>query len=1132
MEINNANFGNIESGGGPIQLGNNYITNVIDGLNYLLSDFKEQLKNIEQLINSFKAKTALELLNDLEKRVVEIEIKDKNKILSKILFLKGACKRELDEYKIEDSALDFIKASNLNPNENSFKERACVEYLNINDKEKAEQKAEEILQNEEYNKSAWFVKAITSTDLKTFLSLIPKVVFENYNFRLSIISHIISIENLSFLEELSGYGLVLDIAFEKYNEVTFYNLEAWRLAIDLSINKVFNDYPSKYISGEHFIMEANPLIEKVFNLLELYVTKLSDTEIKDSISHQKFYYNYFGYLLTNKENYYQGILNEYPNTPKPFWFYTFSFCQILNHRKDYEKSLDCINEYEQSEGDLSSEFYLVKSALFVLIGKGTEVVEMFNHYLKSIEIIDERNGLNILEAFLNILLNKVDDNILSQQLTEILNKKFKSNELKDLLEITIRVRYLKENDNVIFERLKVLIDYRDFDINWKNLIAENLNSIGRRNEAIQFLEQYVDKSIVSESLRFFIILLHEQLCDKNCQERGRYTEVLDLLKFWRLNSKYPDIRLLEYEHNLYTEINDLKSIEEIDEYLYSNFPDNEQYILLYLNVLERTNNKEKIKEVSDKIDWKIEDERFGVTLAIVLMRNNVNTKKGFDILFQLASNPNNIIARKNYFASSLMLKEQNFFIAYDEVKIGCWVSYLVSNKKVYLKIERESGLQKEFIGRKVGESFTSVTVSVSGKINSIQIVEIINDALYLLRMIHDEASNPVNELGFETLQMPKDIKDFEIFLKSHFGDRGTKEKEMKDKALDDYFNYRIGFSEVSRKVFRENYVDAYLHLTSFLGNRFTTIPSGLTKQIFYDNEKNTYALDFSTLILFYFLEKELGFEFKHKYVISYLLKNDINREIIELANSPYSQMTIQITKQFVRKYDTPEDYNQKKIDFYQLLLEWIEKNCIVDLVPEKLDLLPKFDYEEKPDDFMKLLVDNICISNRKNFQLISSDSTLFLFSKRGNTVSNIVNPEKYLLAFYPEKCDTDFYRFLLKSNYIGININLETLRNEFYHNLGNGQNFYNLCLENLQYTIHANPQVIVMLSKFLKELYVMQALTVEQKNNFAYHILVRAIYGMPKEILSAFNRKLLEDFRLMGYLYDEMIEVFKSVLNS
>lgn len=1131
MEINNTNFGSIESGGGSVQLGDTYITNVINGLNYLLSDFKEQLKNIEELINSFKPNTALGLLNSLEKRVVEIELNDKNIILSKILFLKGLCKRELDEYKKEDSAQDFIKASNLNLNENNFRDRACVEYLNLNDKKKALSKAEEIIQIDEYNISAWYVKAILSTDIKSFLKIIPKFVFEDYNFQLSIISHIISTQSLNFLEELSKYDLVLDIDFEKYKEVTFGNLESWRVVIDLSINKAFNEYPVKYIAGEYFILEDNLLIEKVFNLMKLYVTKLSDTEIKDSTSHQKFYYNYFGYLLTNEDVYYQGILVEFSNTPKPFWFYTFSFCQILNHKKEYEKSLEFVTEYEQSADVLSSEFYLFKSALYDLNGKNREVFDVFNDYLKSFEIIEERNGINILQAFLNILFKRVDKNVLSEQLIKILEKEFKSRELKDLFELTIRVRYLKENDNVISERLKALMIYKDFDINWKNLIVENLNSIGRRNEAIQFLEQYVNKSDVSESLRFFIILLHEQLCDKNCEEKGRYAEVLDLLKFWRLHSKYPDIKLLEFEHNLYTEINDLENLEDIDGYLYGNFPDNEQYILLYLNVLERTNNKGRIKEVSDKINWKIEDERFGVTVAIVLMRNNVNAKMGFDILYQLASNPSNTIARKNYFASSLFLKDHNLFISFDEVEIGCWVTYLVSDKKVYLKVDRETGLQKELIGRKVGESFTSIT-RMSGKIISIQIVEIINDAWHLFRMIQEEANNPVNELGFESLQMPTDMKDFETFFKLHFGDIGTKEKEIKEKALDDYFNYRMGFSEVARIVFRENYLDTYLHLTGFVGNKFTTIPSGLTKQVFHDNEKITYALDFSTLILFYFLEKELGFEFKHKYTVSYLLRNEINREIIELANSPSSQMTIQVTNQFIRRYDTPEDYNQKRIEFLQLLLDWIEKNCIIDLVPEKLDLLPKFGNKEKLDNFMKLLIDNFCISDRQNFQLITSDSTLFLFSKRGNTVGNIINPEKYLLAFYPEKCDTEFYRFLLKSSYIGIDINLETLKNEFYQNLSNGQNFYNICLENLQFTIHGNSQIIIMLSKFLKELYVMQVLTIEQKNNFAYNIIVRAIYGMPKDIFKSFNQKLFEDFRLMGNLYDELVKVLKSVINN
>lgn len=1132
MEENNVNHGTINSEGGNVQLGNNYVTNIFEGLSFLLTEYKEQLKKIEELVNDFKVTTALKLLVDLETRVSEIDHAEKNKILSKINFLKASCKRELIAIENKDAAKDFINAYNLNKNDTAMRDRACVEYLNVGDPNKSLILADEILVSDEYNKSAWFAKCITSSDLMSFLSTIPRVVVDDYNFQLSLIQHIITIPNIILFEDLKEFNLSLNIDFTKYKTVTFNSLEAWRLATDLAINKVFNDYPQRYIHGDNFILQDNPTIKPVFDLLGRYIERLKDTEIKDSIIHQKFFHAYFGYLLTNEGEYFDTLNIVFPQLDGPFWFYTFSYCQILNHRKDYSGSILQLEEYEKKGGDLNSEFYLFKSALYHLTNRSAEVVSIFSSYLDSIDIIEERNGFNIINAYLNILYKKVADEVLVTQLDKINEKKFKNEDIRLLLGITIKVRYFQETDDEkMFEDLVQLKQSSKFDHNWRNLIVENLNAIGKRSEAIAFLESYLDKNVVSESLRFFIVLLHQQLCDKTDQERGRYAELLELLKFWRLNAKYADEMLLKYEHNLYTEINDLKSLEEIDGYLYRSFPTDEQYILLYLNVLERAKNLSKIKEVSDAIDWEIENEQFGVSLGIILMRNNINAEKGFNILFKLASNPNNTIARKNYFGCSLMLKEHQFFVSYDEVKIGCWVTYLVNEKKEYLKIEKDTGLQKEFIGRKTGENFTTVA-GFSNKMVTIQIVEILNDAWQLLRNIQEEASNPVNELGFESLQMPTDFNDFENFLKLHFGAQGTKEKEYKEKALDDYFNYRTGFSEVSRSVFRENYLDAYLHLTGVVGNKFTTLPSQITKSAVSDSADETrYALDFSTLLLFYFLEKELGFDFIHRFTVSYLLKVEIDREIIELSNSPSSPMTLQITQQFVRKYEMPEDYNQKRIEFLQQLLDWINLHCDVDLVPEKLDLLPKFDNQEKLDNFMKLLVDNICISDRSNFKLISSDSTLFLFSKRGNTIGNIVNPEKYLSTFYPEKCDIEFYRFLLKSNYMGININFEILKNEFYQYLGNGQSFYNLCLENLQYTVHGNPQVIITVSKFLRDLYVMPVLSTEQKNSFAYTLLSNVIYGMPKEVLIGLNRKLLEDFRLMGNLYDEVIAVFRAVIN-
>ncbi|WP_309609181.1 hypothetical protein [Flavobacterium sp.] len=1128
MGNKNINSGTVNTNGGDINIGDNkYITNVFEGLTQLLIEYREQLKKIEELINAFKPKTALDLLNDLENRVTEKEIQEKDRILSKILFLKAMCKRELSGIPKEESAKDYISAYKLNLDEKKFKERACVEYLNLEDYAKSMILADELLNIDEYNYSAWFAKSIISDDIKLFLKSIPKNVFEDYNFQLSIIQHIISTENLSLLEDLQTFNLKLNIDFEKYKEVTFLNLEGWRLAIDLSINKVFNHYPTRYISGDHFILDDNPLVKTVFNLIELYITKLDNTEIKDSTNHQKFFYNYFGYLLTNNTNFFLNLKVEHNLTIKPQWFYTFYFCQILNHKKQYKNSLNLIIEYENLDGILHSEFYLFKSALYHLNNKSNKIENIFDDYLKSINVIEERNGFNIINAFLNILYKKVDEQILINQLEKIRKKEFKNQEIRELLEITIKVRYLKSFDEIeIYSSLCRLKKFNKFDINWKNLIAENLNSIGKRNDAIDFLETYIDKSFISESLRLFILLIHDQLCDKNDTEKGRYQEILELLKFWRLNNKYNDEILLQYEHNLYTEINDLEKLEEIDAHLFNLFPENKQYILTYLNILERKKNNSRIIKVINTIPIDIDDERFGVNISSILLRNKIEVQKGFEILYSLALNPNNTLARKNYFTNYFMFKE--FFKKYDEVILDSWVSYSVADKVQKVRIEKNVVLTKEFLGKKVGDNFTTIS-KMMGKILTIEILDIYNDAINLYRNIIEEANNPLNELGFESFQAPSNSEDFGKFFKELLGNKGTQEKDRRNKLLDDYTNYRIGFSEISRSIYK-NYIDAYLNLSGFIGNRITTLPSSLTQKIEKIKDDSTnFGLDFSSLMLFYFLDKEQNFKFIHKFTISYLLKVEIEKEIIELNNSPFSSMSIQITNESITKYLTPENYREKRQSFLESILEWININCEIDLVKEKLDILPKFDDKEKLDEFMKLMIDYMYLSGRNKFHLISSDSSLFLFKNR-SIANNIVNPEKYLVTFYPEKCDTSFYRFLLKSNYLGININFETLKNEFFDLLVGKENCYNLCLENLQFSINNNPNIIPIVSRFLKEIYLILSLTIEQKNRYSFYLIINVINGMPKELLLKFSNKIIEDFKLMGYFNDEIQKVFISAI--
>ncbi|WP_281635617.1 PIN domain-containing protein [Flavobacterium marginilacus] len=1129
MELNNVNLGSINSDGGGVHIGNN-ITNVFEGLSHLLIEYKQQLEEINNLILSFKPKTALDLLNALDDRIKNGQAENDNKINSKLLYLKALCKSDLTEYSKEDSAKDFVQAYLLNNQDETLKERACVEYINLKDNSKAIKLSEEIIQIDEYNISAWFVKVLISDDIKNYLKSVPKIVFDNYGFQHSVIYQIIRIEKLDFFENLKDYGFELKIDYEKYKEVTFDNKISWLIVIDLALTIIFNKYQTKYIAGDRFLLEEIPEISSTVNLTEIFVNTLDKTEISNTISHQKFYYHYLSYIKTYSDNDYENIEKVFVKLEKPFWFYTYFMCQIHNHQKQYEKTVSLLNEYENLNGELNSEFFLFKSVVFYLLEKDEEIEKLFDEYLKSIDILNEKHFINIDKAFFNIPGNNYDKELYEMRLAKVLKKDFSFDELKIFFEILIKVRYIRVyNKEEIYEQIIKIKDCGFFDLICKTQIANCMNLIGKIKEAINYMESFTDKSIISETLRLYIILLHKQLHDKDDDERGRYKELLELLKFWRENNSDIDELLLGFEHNFYIEIDDLNSLEQIDELLHKEFPDNEQYLFFYLATLERKKSFDKINEVCTDVKTVFDDEAIGVNVSFIMIRNNINISKGFDILYNLALDINNTYARKNYFTASLLITP--FFEQYEEVELDYWVAYTVNGKNEKKKITNLGGLNKEFIGKRKGESFSSKS-SMSSNINTIVIVEIYNDAMKLFRDISEEANNPINELGFESLQMPQDAEGMKNFLIEQFGVSGTQEKERVDNLLNEYYDYKVGFTEIVRGVFRENYLNAYLHLTNFKGCKYTTIPNAFSHKITSKDEVG-FILDFSTLLLFFFLERELDFKFKHKFKISNLIKKEIEEELVELKNLPESSMSIQITMEGITRYDTPENYKEKRIEFINSILVWTNENCEIDLVEEKLDLIPKLRQNEIGFDsnIMKMLVDYMHLSIRENQKLISSDSTLFLFKRNQNLYSNLINPEKYLITFYPEKCNTDFYRYLLKNNYLGIDINLETLKNEFFDFITGRENYYLLVLENLQFYINRNPDIIILCVNFIKYLYLSNTISVKDKNRYSSELFRNTFYGMPISLINQYESILKKEFKLLGDYYDEVLSEFYAVKN-
>ncbi|WP_298740164.1 hypothetical protein [uncultured Chitinophaga sp.] len=1129
MENKNLNQGTINTDGGAVHIGDN-LSQVFEYLSTLLQEYNEQLKSIEGLIKGFKPKTAFNLLENLEERVNALDAGRKEKVQSRLYYLKALCKKVQTNSSPAEVFSDFLRAYQLDRNDKILQQNALLAYVNLKDSGKAIELADSILQYDEYNATAQFCKLVLAANPLAFIKEIPTPVFKNSAFQLNVLHHFLEKRIIESKEEITMFGIDYKDCLTLSSNLTFDNQDRWLMVIDTRYNDFVQKHHEKQLFHEGFVPEINQELTEVIIILEKYIDTLQSTEISDNLYHQTFLlYNLKE--LTNKGKYLSDLVEHYEKLPKQTWEYTAAVCQLLIRNREYAKSLRYLTLYEENGELINKDFLLLKFLCQYFVGDKIALKKTFNRYLSRLEALDRVSTFNILNTCLRALFETSTEEEPKEYYSLINQKTFTSPTIRDLFQVCYRIRYLRERFSPeLFEKLNELKSSDELDVPWKGVLAESLISIGKRGDAINYLDSFINKEEISDILYFYIHSLYQQLLDKEDDERGRYQELLRLLRFWRTNSQSANELFAGFEHNLYTEISDLDNLEEVDKFLIEKFPENERYILAYLSVLENKKNVKEIERIADALKVKYENEKIGVNISGLLLRTGIK-EKAFAILYDLASNPLNTIARSAYFANSLMFKE--FFDYFDEVKLGAWVILDINGKPQKQFISKAEGFQGELIGRKKGETFTR-QAKVFEDIVSVEIIEIFNDATNLFREIIDEAENPLNELGIQKFKLPAaaTAAEFEQALIHQFGARGTLEKEANEKLLTDYINYRIGFTEITKHLFRQNHIEAYFYLTNDTKYKFTTIPNGLTAKIDPESHKQ-FSLDFSTLILFYDLCKQFEITPKHKFLISTLIQKEIENDLTTLKFSTEDSMSVLITHESVYKNFVSEDQKMAKIRFLQSLMSWIEEHCIVDLVKEKLDIVPKLRKNEDiaTDVSTEMLTDYMFVSSRENTRLISSDSTLFLFKVNNGLYRNIVNPEKYLLTYHPEKVTTSLYRYLLKSNYLGINISYDTLRNEFFDFLAGKENYYLTCVENLQFSVHGNIEVIEVAAKFLKELYLTPFLKTNDKGLYSLQIMKTVKHGMNRHQLDSFIKAIRREFKLMGHMYDDINELIQLMIS-
>jgi hypothetical protein len=413
---------------------------------------------------------------------------------------------------------------------------------------------------------------------------------------------------------------------------------------------------------------------------------------------------------------------------------------------------------------------------------------------------------------------------------------------------------------------------------------------------------------------------------------------------------------------------------------------------------------------------------------------------------------------------------------------------------------------------------------------SILVLRIMNKYLALFEDIISEAENPFSGLKLKKFDAPinGNIEDLQNKLIESFGAEGSMQKDIREKHLKKYYNNEISFSEVTISVFRENFIDAYGYFTSSSSEGFMAIPSSLTKDIDSNNDSN-FLLDVSTLILIFDVHKQLNINFTNKFFISPYIIEFIEGTIIDIRFSKSSTLSVDITLEGIRPIFYPDDFHEKRKEYFEELLNWVKANCVPVVIERRVNFHRGFANENDAKLLSKIVIDN-CLAIEDGYYLITNDN--FILKNFPQISNKIVSPQWFIEKNIDDDSINSFRIFLLKSRYIGIDLNSFIIREQLESSLSGKENFYNQCLINTIPINNPNPNIFEETIIFLKNIYLTLQVSIEHKNRIAQTHFLYLLTGMVgnEELLRLLRLKLFLAFNYLGTYQDFVINEYNRAI--
>lgn len=868
----------------------------------LQEEWEKQINIYESLLEEFKPKTALALVEKLELRLSEKQL-DKNVILqAKIEFLKARC-FEKTNLQRTNSFQSYIKSYLLNKTNNLYKEKACVSYYITKEYESAKFLSNEILEFEPHNPIANAIKILGNKNtVIEELNKVSDLVKENSEFKR--LMYINLREETFFLDLFSILEFENTRNHEKeFSSLTEKNFKLFLIEIDVVINSLLRKLRIEFHETE---IENKIQLNKLFSLLQIFNNAIENTEIQSEYLSFKFYFEYFKFIETKKEQHVFNLFSVYEQMDKSerIEFQSLVAANSLQQINKVEDALKVLNEATNIKQN-SQNLLSLKLFCYEKIG---DIDSFEKTAIEKFELIKSLNE-DIIYEILRIIRYLAAQ----KRLDEIINYIFK-------------IESQSEEDKVILEFIsyytKILSDnFEDFDVNIieaskKIVLFENNNFKKYIQDAYYITKHYKECLEVLELIpedQKFELEIYNSILSLN-QLKTNNKELLRLLKFWRENFQYNSMFVrVEIEKTAF--INDWSECEIICEHALKN-EKNEDFIFYFIRALFINNSKEKsVIYLSEIKDFNYQKGNIVLNVIDFLWRFEF-FEEGLELCYKWAKEKDFKPARTLFFANFQYKIPQDFFQFYDIVEKGHYVRYSLNNdeEKATQKIDSDD-FSTHFLKLKKNDEF-KIKRNYSKDVDTCKILAICNKYMALSLEIIEETKNPHTGLGFQKFTINENESLFDII--NEIGNPNYNSEEPYEK----YYSEEIKFSHLvfSASELNDNFVKTYYKLIFE--------KSGILKMnprlfpIFDFKVDYDYILDFTSVLYFFEFSKTNTLQISKKFKITNLINVILKSYKEDILNN----------------YVQNEQYTINS-EFYDQLLKWISENC-EEVYPTKLlDLL-------------------------------------------------------------------------------------------------------------------------------------------------------------------------------------------------